>query len=66
MLNFFVEEARRLRHRQRDGECFLFEPRQRIAFHLKNGFHECGRFCRVGTKFGLDFDMLWFQRHLAA
>ena len=35
-----------------------------IAFHLKNGFSECGRFRNVGRKFDQDFDVLWFQRHL--
>ena len=65
MLNFFVEEARRLGIDNVMASVSSLNPAS-IAFHLKNGFHECGRFCRVGTKFGLDFDMLWFQRRLAA
>ena len=32
-----------------------------IRFHLRHGFTECGRFRRVGTKHGQDFDMIWFQ-----
>ena len=30
-------------------------------FHRKNGFEECGRFRRVGKKFGVDFDVVWMQ-----
>ena len=33
-----------------------------IRFHLRHGFTECGRFRRVGTKNGRDFDMVWMQR----
>jgi len=33
-----------------------------INFHLKNGFTECGRFQRIGKKFGRDFDLVWLQR----
>ncbi|MBI4642672.1 MAG: GNAT family N-acetyltransferase [Deltaproteobacteria bacterium] len=36
-----------------------------IRFRLKNGFQECGRFLRVGRKFGEDFDVVWMQKHLA-
>lgn len=35
-----------------------------IAFHRKHGFHECGRFERVGRKHGQDFDIVWMQKHL--
>ena len=35
-----------------------------IAFHRKNGFHECGCIRQVGRKFGQDFDVIWFQRRL--
>jgi phosphinothricin acetyltransferase len=35
-------------------------------FHRKNGFRECGRFRRVGRKFGQDFDIIWMQLHLPA
>jgi len=33
-----------------------------IRFHQRHGFTECGRFVRVGTKHGQDFDMVWMQR----
>lgn len=35
-----------------------------LAFHLKHGFVECGRFNRVGRKLGADFDVVWLQRQL--
>jgi phosphinothricin acetyltransferase len=33
-----------------------------IRFHERHGFTECGRFRRIGTKAGQDFDMVWMQR----
>jgi phosphinothricin acetyltransferase len=38
--------------------------RSSVDFHNKNGFVECGRFIRVGRKFGQDFDIVWMQKHL--
>lgn len=35
-----------------------------IRFHLKNGFKECGRFHKIGRKFGMDFDVIWMQKML--
>jgi len=35
-----------------------------INFHKKNGFIECGRFRRVGTKRGEAFDTVWMQKTL--
>jgi phosphinothricin acetyltransferase len=35
-----------------------------LAFHLKHGFAECGRFPQVGHKQGLDFDVVWMIKHL--
>ncbi len=35
-----------------------------IDFHQKNGFVECGRFRRVGTKKGQEFDTVWMQKML--
>lgn len=35
-----------------------------INFHLKNGFRECGRFQRIGKKFGRDFDLVWLQKRI--
>jgi L-amino acid N-acyltransferase YncA len=32
-----------------------------LRFHRKNGFEECGRFRRIGRKFGEDFDVVWMQ-----
>lgn len=36
-----------------------------LAFHEKRGFVYCGRFVKVGRKFGRDFDQVWMQKHLA-
>jgi len=33
-----------------------------INFHLKYGFTECGRFHKIGRKFGKEFDVVWMQR----
>ena len=33
-----------------------------IRFHTSRGFTECGRFRRIGTKHGHDFDLVWMQR----
>jgi len=35
-----------------------------LRFHSKHGFRECGRFRRVGRKFGVDFDVVWMQLEL--
>ena len=35
-----------------------------LRFHKQNGFEECGRFRRVGEKFGVDFDVVWMQLFL--
>ena len=35
-----------------------------LNFHRKHGFIECGRFQRIGQKFGRDFDVIWMQRFL--
>ena len=37
---------------------------QSLNFHQKMGFQECGRFRRVGKKFGRDFDVIWMQKLL--
>jgi phosphinothricin acetyltransferase len=63
MLDFFAEEAR-----QRGIDSLLANISSRneesIRFHLKNGFRECGRFLKVGRKFGEDFDVVWMQKIL--
>jgi phosphinothricin acetyltransferase len=38
--------------------------RQSLEFHLRNGFRECGRFLKVGHKFGEAFDVVWMQKQL--
>lgn len=35
-----------------------------IRFHARQGFTECGRFCRVGTKKGVLFDTVWMQKFI--
>ena len=37
---------------------------QGINFHKKHGFVECGRFKRIGRKWGDDFDMVWMQKFI--
>jgi L-amino acid N-acyltransferase YncA len=63
MLDLFVGEAK-----QRGIDSLLASISSRneesIRFHLKNGFQECGRFIRVGRKFGEDFDVVWMQKQL--
>lgn len=33
-----------------------------LNFHTKQGFQECGRFQKVGRKWGQDFDVIWMQK----
>jgi phosphinothricin acetyltransferase len=35
-----------------------------IAFHKKMGFQECGRFVKIGKKWGKVFDVVWMQKML--
>lgn len=35
-----------------------------IRFHEQNAFRECGRFEKVGKKFGSYFDVVWMQRFI--
>ena len=39
---------------------------QSIAFHRKQGFKDCGRFERIGSKFGKDFDVVWMQKFISS
>jgi L-amino acid N-acyltransferase YncA len=39
---------------------------QSLRFHERAGFERCGLFRAVGLKSGRDFDMVWFQKKLAA
>ena len=40
--------------------------KQSIAFHRKQGFKDCGRFERIGSKFGKDFDVVWMQKFISS
>ena len=44
--------------------CVSSKNPESLNFHLKNGFRECGRFLKVGRKFGEDFDAVWLQKRL--
>lgn len=35
-----------------------------LSFHRGNGFVECGRFSRVGKKFGRYFDIVWMGKEM--
>ncbi|MBN1663750.1 MAG: N-acetyltransferase [Deltaproteobacteria bacterium] len=35
-----------------------------LQFHRKCGFEECGRFKKIGRKFGRDFDVVWMQKRI--
>jgi phosphinothricin acetyltransferase len=63
MLDLFVQEAGK---RGIDSLLANISSRneESIRFHLQNGFQECGRFLKVGRKFGEDFDVVWMQKHL--
>jgi len=38
--------------------------KQSLNFHKKRGFIECGRFKKMGNKFGQDIDIIWVQKFL--
>ncbi len=40
------------------------ENERSLQFHKKQGFTECGRLKRIGTKFGKDFDVVWMQKFI--
>lgn len=44
--------------------CVSSKNPESLEFHRKNGFRECGRFLKVGRKFGEDFDVVWLQKRL--
>lgn len=63
ILGHFIEEASKL------GVDSLLASisslnEQSISFHKRMGFEQCGRFRRIGRKFGKDFDVIWMQRLL--
>ncbi len=64
ILELFVEEAGPL------GidtilACVSSKNPESLNFHRKNGFRECGRFLKIGRKFGEDFDAVWLQKRLS-
>jgi len=63
ILDFFVREAGKMGI---DTLLANISSRNRasIEFHLQKGFRECGRFHKVGRKFGEDFDVVWMQKLL--
>ena len=64
ILNRFVQEARDMGI---DTVLANISSRNEgsLRFHKRHGFHECGRFCNVGRKFGEDFDVIWMQLSLS-
>jgi L-amino acid N-acyltransferase YncA len=40
------------------------ENNQSIIFHQKNGFRECGKFEKIITKKGKQFDIIWMQKDI--
>jgi phosphinothricin acetyltransferase len=63
LLEFFIAQAK-----NRGIDCILAGcsslNQAGINFHVKAGFSVCGRFNRMGRKFGKDFDVVWMQRLL--
>ena len=45
--------------------CVSSKNPEGLKFHLKNGFRECGRFLKIGRRFGEDFDAVWLQKRLS-
>jgi L-amino acid N-acyltransferase YncA len=64
MLNHLIAAARQLGIDNLTADVCSLNAAS-VAFHLKNGFHECGRVRRAGRKFDREFDVVWFQRRLA-
>lgn len=40
------------------------ENAQSLSFHKKHGFTQCGRFGKIITKGGVQFDIIWMQKNL--
>jgi phosphinothricin acetyltransferase len=62
MLSRLAEEAGRMGIDSLVASISSENP-ESIAFHVKNGFRECGRFDRAGRKNGREFDIVWMQKH---
>ena len=63
ILNDFIEEAREI-GMDNIMACISSHNMESLNFHIKNGFIECGRFPKVGKKFGQDFDVVWMQKRI--
>jgi len=63
ILERFIKEAKK-----KGIEIFMAnlssENEGSMNFHLKKGFRECGRFKKIGRKFGKDFDFITMQLDL--
>lgn len=44
--------------------CIVSKNEGSVRFHQRHGFLECGRIHNAGRKFGVDFDLIWMQKHL--
>lgn len=64
MLELFLEQAGDLRI-DTILACIASLNPESLRFHLKHGFRECGRFLKIGRKFGEDFDVVWLQKRLS-
>jgi phosphinothricin acetyltransferase len=64
VLEKLMDDAQRLRKTQVLASV-SGENARSLRFHAKNGFIECGRFKRVGNKFGRDFDIVYFQKEIS-
>ncbi len=64
ILAMFVAEARKMGI---DSILASISSRnvESIDFHVKRGFVECGKFKKIGRKFGQDFDVVWMQKRLS-
>ncbi|MBN2174231.1 MAG: N-acetyltransferase [Bacteroidales bacterium] len=63
LLNLLEEDARKLGIESILANISSQNP-QSINFHMKYGFVQCGRFEKVGKKFGKSFDVIWMQKFL--
>jgi L-amino acid N-acyltransferase YncA len=63
ILDYFIEEARMMGIDSILASTSSLNELS-LGFHLKNGFKECGRFEKIGRKFGRDFDLVWLQKRI--
>jgi phosphinothricin acetyltransferase len=60
ILDYLVDEARKMNIYTILASISSLNE-ESINFHLKYGFTECGRFHKIGNKFGKEFDVVWMQ-----